>query len=301
MFKLQLKGFKPLKDMCISSEDNIFTLLGDYSIGVDFFLGILYHLGRLVVGVETKELFWLFEERHLTIPGTLEFRMELDDFQYHVILKKTPKKYRVELEEMIQDGSDLFHHERTQCSANREAPDDQLFWKVLRHDSSDYPFLETMQTWEPRTFINSYVYHLSPMSCEDRIHDVFRDTVRYKKRLEKYIDAMTDVYANLKKPGSNEKPRIWETDKKEYQLFQSWKLAGVLSIVRGIIENTKVIWRPELVIGRKKSKAFYEMLRDFAKTKPIFVVTDDPAFQVGKTIVRIRGTKNSIVCESEDN
>ncbi len=301
MFKLQLKGFKPLKDLCISSEDNIFTFTGDYSIGVDFFLGLLYHLGRLIIGVETKELFWLFDERNLPIPGTLEFQMELDDFQYHVVLKKTPKKYRVELEEMIQDGTVLFHHERTQCSVNREAPDDQLFWKVLRHDASNYPFLESMQTWEPRTFINSYVYNMSPRSCEDRIHDVFRDTVLYKKRLEKYIGTLTDVYSNLKAHEPHEKPRIWETSKKEHQLLQSWKLAGVLSIIRGIIENIKIIWRPELVIDKSKAEAFYSMLQDFAKTKPMFVVTDDPAFQVGKTIVRIRGTKNSIVCESEDN
>lgn len=294
MFRLQLKGFKPLPDMDIASEDNIFGITGDESIGVDFFIGLLHRICRMIAGVDVNEIFTHYYQWNMTAPKEIEFCMEFDDISYRVILKKKSRAYLVKMEELIEDVQVLLHHTGTKCNLGQEVSDTQLCWNLLRSQ----PFLDAMKSTKFRAPTGHLLNTMSPEDYAYTIRTTFRE-VSYRAGFETYINELTGVYRKRKKQ-TERRPRL-ETGTKENKLYHSWKMRGILDIICDLMIGEKIIWHPEAVIEPNKSSAFQFILYDFAKTKPLFVVSDNANFWAGRSVVKLTCNGTELLCECSDH
>ena len=294
MFKLSLKGFEPLPDIDIASDDNIFGITGDESIGVDFFIGLLHRICRTITGVDGNEVLTHYYMWGMPTPKEVEFNMEFDNLIYRVILKKKSKEYLVDLEEVVQDSRVLLHHSGTKCNLNQEVSNTQLCWNLL----GSQPFLAAMKSTKFRAPVGHLLNTMSPEDYAYTIRTTFRE-VSDRAVFETYINKLTDVYRK-RQTQTKRRPRL-ETENKENKLYHSWKMCGILNIICDLMIGEKIIWHPEAVIEPNKASAFQFMLYDFAKTKPLFVVSDNADFWAGRSVVRLTCNGTELLCECSDH
>ena len=302
MFKLSLKGFEPLQDLEIESENGIFIVTGDDGMGVDYFTRILYTLGRIFTNIRIESLYNLFSMWKVD-PQKLEFSFIRNAFQYHVVLGKKQHDYLVDLEEIINGGQTFFTHSGTECNVRKKVLKEALEWKVLRHSEEDFPLLDRMQVHDMADFMWTAVPPLANQSAkEDLKYQLFRSGTWYIEKMDYYLHFLTDDYSGLEhyvdSTSNYDSYTVYEHGSKKKVFQNSTKLLGILNLLWGLLNNAKVIWYPETVINNQKINNFYQVLKDFTVDKPIFVVTNNPEFKKGNTTLYFETKKDGICCNT---
>lgn len=282
MFKLQLAGFAPLQDFEIMSPNNIFIVSGDDGMGPDFFTKILYYICRMCTETKIGSLYELFEI-YENFPERLAFMMTLDKLQYQVILEKKGVDYTVEHEALLDGKTYNFVHKGNTCNVRNSAPEDSLYWKVLRYTSGDIPFLEHFRARDMSEFLWYNDFSLSHRAMHERMKNLFFDYgTCYIDQIDDYLHRLTDDYSGLTKVVSSVTGKdlfsVYDEAAKENTWFHSWKLTGILSMLHSLLNGVKVLWHPESVINNQKIANLFTILKDFTIDKPIFIVTDNQKY-----------------------
>lgn len=306
MFKLSLKGFEPLKDLEIESENGVFIVTGDDGLGVDRFVKYIGLIGQLLDNRKIGSLYGDIIPWQAS-PERLEFSLTHDMFYYHAVLTRKSADYHVDLEEIKNGKKTVFKHTRTTCNLRHKVDSDALAWKVVPNSIEKFPLLTQMEIrpFDYNQFSDFMWIPASPFYNErarDELRDkLFRSGTEYLKEIDNYLHWLTDDYSGLThctdSVTNQDYYRVYEHATKQNVLRNSTRLLGILSMLYCLLDHAKVLWHPETVINNQKIDAFYRVIHEIVTDRPVFIVTDVPEFRRTNTTIYLETRGDGIHCK----
>ena len=307
MFKLSLKGFEPLQDLEIESENGIFIVTGDDGLGIDRFIKFIGIIGQLLDNRKIGDLYGDIIPWQAS-PERLEFSLTHDMFYYHAVLTRKSADYHVDLEEIKDGKKTVFKHTRTTCNLKHKVDSDALRWKVVPDSIEKFHLLTQMEI-RPFDYNQFSDYMWTPVSpfynerSRDELRDkLFQSGTEYIKEIDNYLHWLSDDYSGLThctdSVTNQDYYRVYEHATKQKVLRNSTKLLGILSLLYCLLDRAKILWHPETVISLAKIDAFYQILSEIASERPIFVVTNIPEFRRVSTTIYFETKKDGIHCKT---
>lgn len=300
MIELQLKGFKPFKDIDISSENGVFYISEDAGIGLDYFIKILFYLGRVFIGMNTDQLWYLFDSYQIRDIKNLEILLKKDRFQYQLAISKIRQKYIVKSEEIVKDGKVIFSRSGKKYD-KYEAPESELRWKTVCCNSrkNPAPMLEQMCVHDVEDFMWYPLFVASDIQRNNLKKKLFYGGKDYFAEINKRIRYLTDDYSHIEAFTDSITGYDYFKAKEIVTGEFTWKLSGkflgLLEMLYRLINGANVVWYPETVIKADKIDGFKKVIKEFAKEKPVFVITENLLFSDKQ--INFKTTKDGLVCE----
>lgn len=299
MFELQFKGFKPLNNVVIQSEDGVFSISNSTGAGTDCFVQLLFYLERMLTGMKTDQLWYMFHSWKPEEIKTLDINIKKDADQYHLVLTKKNETFVVKAEELTLNSKVVLARKGRKYDGYT-APENELRWRVSQYNNGEC-WLHKLQAQDMDSFMWYPVFMAADAQRNSLKKKLLYSGKDYIAEINKRIRLLTDEYSYIEQfIDSVTGDRYFKalecaTEEKTWRM--SGKFINLLEMLYRLINGANVIWYPETVIARNKHDDFCKVISAFAKENPIFIITEEPLFESEKSHLNFKTDKNGITCE----